>query len=172
VINLENNQNNLKNIDGGVPKAGFPIWILLVLIVLGGVYYFLSRGGSNSSVKTANSSVAGGVVSPSENIGKDVQATVTKPENGGSVVIEGSSYSFSPSVFSVKAGQKVKLTFKNVDGFHDLVFETLDIGTKQIQGGQSETLEFTAPETKGDYIFYCSVGNHRAMGMVGKMVVE
>lgn len=170
MIYLENNQNDLKNSGGGMPKAKFPIWILLVVVVLGGVYYLLSTRKPNSAVKSASSAAAGGVVSLGS--AGSAPTTVVQPANGENIVIEGSSYNFSPSVFSVKAGQKVKLTFKNIDGFHDLVFDTLDMGTKQIKAGQSETLEFTAPETKGDYVFYCSVGNHRAMGMVGKMIVE
>ncbi len=154
-----------------VSKTKLPIWIFLILIILGGVYYLLNTRKPNSAIKTANSAV-GTVVPQGSTLGKQSQAAVTQPANNGEVVIEGSSYSFSPSSFTVKAGEKVKLTFKNIDGFHDLVFETLDIGTKQIKAGQSETLEFTAPETKGSYVFYCSVGNHRDMGMVGKMIVE
>lgn len=49
---------------------------------------------------------------------------------------------------------------------HDLVVERdgEDVGaSEQIGPGESSTFEVTLEE--GDYVFYCSVGNHRAMGM-------
>ena len=49
---------------------------------------------------------------------------------------------------------------------HDLVVERdgEDVaGTDTIAPGESTTLNVTLDE--GEYIFYCSIGNHRAMGM-------
>lgn len=49
---------------------------------------------------------------------------------------------------------------------HDLIVERdgADVeGSDQIGPGESSTFEVTLEE--GDYVFYCSVGNHRQMGM-------
>ncbi|KKU90785.1 MAG: Plastocyanin, partial [Candidatus Jorgensenbacteria bacterium GW2011_GWA1_48_11] len=45
------------------------------------------------------------------------------------------------------------------------------IRTKTIQGGQSETVEFT-PSEEGTFAFYCSVSNHRLLGMEGSLEVK
>ena len=86
------------------------------------------------------------------------------------ITIEGSKFAFVPSTFSVKKGQTVKITFKNVDGFHDLRIDEFKAFTKQIQGGASDSIEFVADKT-GTFEYYCSVGNHRAQGMVGTLTV-
>ncbi|MGY1834487.1 cupredoxin domain-containing protein [Blastococcus sp. SYSU DS0510] len=52
------------------------------------------------------------------------------------------------------------------DASHDFIVERdgEDVtGTQVLQPGQSETL--TVELEPGSYVFYCSVGNHRAMGM-------
>ena len=68
----------------------------------------------------------------------------------------------------LRRGQNVKLTFKNLEGFHDLVFDNLPLETKQIKAGEEDIVEFTAPTKPGEYTFYCSVGNHQGYGNGGK----
>ena len=104
--------------------------------------------------------------------------------------------------FTVKAGQKVKLTLKHVGKLpkvamgHNLVilkpgvtavsFATAAIPAKDhfpedkadqtiahtalIGGGETSTIEFTAPAA-GTYEYICSFPNHWAM-MIGKMIVK
>ena len=73
---------------------------------------------------------------------------------------------------TLKKGQKVKLTFKNTGEMpHDFVVDELNVRTKVIKSGETEVIEFT-PETTGTFESYCSVGSHRAKGMVGKVTVE
>jgi plastocyanin len=60
---------------------------------------------------------------------------------------------------------EITLTNKG-NATHDLVVERdgEDVGkTEQIGPGETATVEVTLEE--GDYVFYCSVGNHRQMGM-------
>ena len=84
--------------------------------------------------------------------------------------VTGVNFSFSPSTITVKKGDKVKITFINGGGFHDWKIDALNVATKQIQGGAQEVLEFTA-NTVGSFEYYCSVGQHRAMGMKGTLTV-
>ncbi len=58
-----------------------------------------------------------------------------------------------------------------VQGFHDLVIDEFNARTAQLQTGQSEIIEFVADQS-GEFEYYCSIGSHRAMGMVGKLIVE
>ncbi len=87
------------------------------------------------------------------------------------VTVEGGNYKFSPAMITAKKGDTIKLTFRNGGGMHDFVIDEFDVKTNQIGEGEEEDVEFVADKT-GTFEFYCSVGNHRKMGMVGKLVVE
>ena len=43
--------------------------------------------------------------------------------------------------------------------------------SQRIKGGETDVLGFAAPAEPGEYVFYCSVGNHRSRGMEGKLIV-
>jgi plastocyanin len=87
------------------------------------------------------------------------------------ITITGHSFSFTPSRITVHKGDNVRITFKNAGGFHDLVVDELGLRTKQINAGEEDSIEFTADKT-GLFAYYCSVNNHRAMGMEGTLIVE
>lgn len=86
-------------------------------------------------------------------------------------VVEGANYKFSPNNIVVNVGDTVEITFKNSQGSHDFVIDEFEIATNQIGEGEEETVEFVV-DKKGTFEFYCSVGQHRANGMVGKLVVQ
>lgn len=86
--------------------------------------------------------------------------------------VEGSEFKFTPKVLNVKAGDKVRIIFKNKGKMmHDFRLDEFNAATKVISGGQEETIEFVA-ERIGTFEFYCSVNTHRQMGMVGIMNVR
>ena len=81
-------------------------------------------------------------------------------------------FKFIPSTITVKKGEKVKLTFKNIGKFpHDYVIADLNVATKRIQPGEQDSVKFT-PEKTGEFKFICSVGNHQEQGMTGILTVE
>ncbi|NBB89995.1 MAG: multicopper oxidase domain-containing protein [Spirochaetes bacterium] len=86
------------------------------------------------------------------------------------VTITNEGYNYMPSEIRVNVGDTVRLTYENGGGFHDWVLDEFDASTRRISGGSTATIEFTADEA-GTFEFYCSVGNHRALGMVGDFVV-
>ena len=72
----------------------------------------------------------------------------------------------------VKKGEKVRIEFVSEQGYHDFVVDELDVHTKHLREGDPMTfVEFT-PEQTGEFEYYCSVGQHRANGMKGKIIVE
>ena len=87
------------------------------------------------------------------------------------VTVTGNNFSFSPSEIRVKRGDTVRVLFKNANGTHDWRLEGYSIGTKVLSAGAQETVEFVADKT-GTFEYFCSVGPHRAMGMVGNLIVE
>jgi plastocyanin len=101
------------------------------------------------------------------------QEVIDLTDQSGSVkevTITNDGYDYLPNEIRVNVGDTVRLTYENGGGFHDWVLDEFDAATSRISGGNSDTIEFTA-DTAGTYEFYCSVGNHRALGMVGDFVV-
>ena len=120
------------------------IIIVGLLVVVGG--YFLLRGG--------------------------YQAPASAPDPTSAPTVASTEFSFSPASLNVKAGERVKITFRNSSrAVHNLVIEGLEVGTKTIGGGQADVVEFTAPSL-GTYTFFCSVPGHRASGMKGSLKVQ
>jgi len=87
------------------------------------------------------------------------------------ITVTSTGMSFNQKEITVKKGDRVRITYANGGGTHDLRIAGYDVGTKVMSAGQSETFEFVADET-GEFQYYCSVGNHRAMGMWGTLTVE
>lgn len=105
--------------------------------------------------------------------------SVTVPLGQGPVVltVKTGEWFYEPKEISVASSSAVSLTLEHVGSVtipHDIVFELADgqkAASKRIMGGQTDVLGFTAPAQAGEYVFYCSVGNHRARGMEGKLIV-
>lgn len=88
------------------------------------------------------------------------------------ITVSGTEYRFSPGSITVSAGERVKVTFKNTGSIlHNFVVKDLGISTKTIGSGQTDTIEFTAPQS-GTYTFICSVPGHQVAGMEGSLEVE
>lgn len=146
--------------------------ITIVVLVILGVGGFLVIS-SSSSKKTQN---AVGDVSRStpSAMPSATAESVMAEENGEvtSLIVEASEMKFDKPVITIKAGQKISLKVKNIGQMpHDWVLEGTDIKTKMITKGSEETIEFSV-EKPGEYIFFCSVGSHRKLGMEGKLIVK
>lgn len=87
------------------------------------------------------------------------------------IEIDAFNFGYSQEEIVLKVGEPVRIVVNNIGGNHDFVVDELNLKTPIITTGESATLEFT-PETAGEYFFYCSVGNHRAAGMEGKLTIE
>lgn len=87
--------------------------------------------------------------------------------------IIGREYSFEPAEVRVAAGRPVRIHFVNEGSEpHNWVVPDLDdVATAIIEGGQEATLEFTV-NRPGEYLIFCSVPGHVALGMIGKLIVE
>lgn len=87
------------------------------------------------------------------------------------IKISGVNFAFSQSEIKVKKGDIVRIEFTSEDGFHDWVIDEFNAATEQINTGNSSSVEFVADKT-GVFEYYCSVGKHRELGMVGNLIVE
>jgi len=97
---------------------------------------------------------------------------VLDPETGiRTVTIEAGSFYYKPDVIRVKKDEKVKLVLNSVDMMHDFNIDELGVTVPITKAETSSTVEFT-PDQVGTFEYYCSVGEHRANGQVGTIVVE
>lgn len=85
--------------------------------------------------------------------------------------LDGFNYGYSMDEIRVSEGDTVTINLTSTDGFHDWVVDEFDAATERIRDGETTSVTFVA-DTAGTYEFYCSVGNHRAEGMVGTLIVE
>jgi plastocyanin len=127
-----------------------------------------STSGSTTPESAAPSSPAQSSAAPESTASAGAPApaearTVTATE--GEMYIELSEDSFSPGSYTLEVVNEGNAT-------HDLVVERdgADVAaTETIAPGASATLTVTLEE--GEYVFYCSIANHRAMGMATTVVV-
>lgn len=144
--------------------------IVLLLVVLVGAIVYMTQSSPKSALQTTNTPTA----TPSEPVKSDTTTGTSEGKMEASVKtfeVEASNFKFSVATMAVNEGDTVKITFKNSQGFHDFVLDEFNVKTKTISSGQSEEVQFVANK-KGTFEYYCSVGNHRAMGMVGKLTVN
>lgn len=118
---------------------------------------------------TTTNATSSDTLSATSSTSTGTKATSTS-ESVKSFTVEGKNYSFSPATMTVKKGDRVRIIFNNTGGLHDWVLDEFNAKTKQLAAGASETIEFVADKA-GTFEYYCSVGQHRAMGMKGTLTV-
>ncbi|MBI3485535.1 cupredoxin domain-containing protein [Candidatus Daviesbacteria bacterium] len=150
--------------------------VILLIVIVGVVFY--SRSSLPSSNSTSDQQITQS--SPTDNQASsspssDSSMSAEESPNANSqvkqLIVTGSNFKFEPSTLTINKGDKVKITFKNSAGVHDFVIDEFNVKTDTISGGQDASVEFTASKT-GTFEYYCSIGNHRAMGMVGTLTVQ
>lgn len=85
--------------------------------------------------------------------------------------VDGFNFGYSMSEIRVKQGDTVTINLTSSDGFHDWVVDEFDAATDKIREGETTSVTFVADQA-GSFEYYCSVGSHRANGMVGTLIVE
>lgn len=160
------------------------LFTLLILIIfgVGGYYLYMQSAPAANMDSAADMEMDVNVVpvptptpttptstgTPSDvNIGVDGSVSTGDVRE---ITVTSTGMAFNQKTLSVKKGERVRVTYENGGGTHDLRIAGYDVGTKVISAGQSETFEFVADEA-GDFQYYCSVGNHRAQGMWGTLTV-
>jgi plastocyanin len=108
-------------------------------------------------------STANGSVSAETSLTVDPHAVV--------VDLTGHNFAFDQKEIRVKQGDTVVVNFTSTDGFHDFKVDEFNAATARVSTGQTSSVTFVADKA-GTFEYYCSVGSHRAMGMVGKLIVE
>lgn len=146
------------------------VLVIVVLALVAGGVWFIKNSGSAAPTTEQTDVVSPSTTTPASDSAETKETMVN--DNAKEVVIEASEFKFSPVTLTFKKGETVKLVLNNIGKMpHDFVVDELGVRTKKIVGGDSDTIEFT-PEKTGVFEYYCSVGQHRQNGMVGKVTVE
>lgn len=140
--------------------------VVLVLVILGVGTYFFVKG---SPVTTPQPSPQTSIEQASSS-GSVTETPSTTSGETKEFTIVASNYKFTPNEIKVKKGDKVKITLTST-GIHDLAIGGYNLQTKVLNNGETDSIEFTADKA-GTFELWCTVGNHKAMGMVGTLVVE
>lgn len=166
-------------------KKNLGIVLIVIVLVLLAIFFF--AGGNNNNESDTGSD------SPTEEMGDTMQAEDdsmmmeddadedgdAEDEDSAMEALEpdvtfditGTNFEFSEKEMRVNEGDVVKVVFTSESGFHDWVVDEFDAATEQVQTGNATEVIFTADKA-GEYEYYCSVGQHRAQGMVGTLIVE
>jgi len=165
VINLEENTNT------SPPSKQNPMLIggVIVTIFVIGVVVLGMRGTTQQAPDENSTTGQVRVVPEGEENEIMLGEEAAMAEN--TIEVEGGAFYLKPNEIRVKVGVPVTINLNAIDLMHDFVVDELDIRTEVTPGGQSSTVTFT-PTEPGEYEFYCSVGNHRAQGMKGTLIIE
>ncbi|HLD97759.1 MAG TPA: multicopper oxidase domain-containing protein [Candidatus Nanoarchaeia archaeon] len=143
--------------------------VIGIVIVIGlGLFLINSYNNSNNTIGTGSAI----------NADNDNNSDNSDSESGSKTfVITGRNFKFylegdeteNPEL-RVKQGDRVRIEFSSEEGLHDLVIDEFNAATARAGPGTFTYVEFVA-DKQGNFEYYCSVGNHRSMGMFGKFRV-
>jgi plastocyanin len=195
---MEETNNEETKVENSQPKSGGMNWMIPVIVVLiviaAGGYYFMTKSSKDKmadntmiketpSTNTLQEGTTGeenmensngtqeGVVEGTGTPTNESAMAMVNSDGVQEITVEGGMYYFKPNKISVKKGTPVKITLTNNGGMHNFVIDALNVKSDTISSGKTTTVEFT-PNKSGEFEFYCSIANHKAMGMVGTLVVE
>jgi plastocyanin len=85
--------------------------------------------------------------------------------------VGGQNFGFNMKEIKVRQGDTVVINFTSTGGFHDWVVDEFNARTSRVNTGETSSVTFVADKV-GTFEYYCSVGQHRANGMVGRLIIE
>ena len=145
----------------------FLIFLIIVIFALLAVWYYSQNSQQLPEEEATLQEEA--VLAEDRTIAGEEQPAVN--EEVREFNLTASNFKYDVAEIRVKKEDKVRINLSAAEGLHDWVIDEFNAGTDRIQAGQSNSIEFVASR-KGEFEYYCSVGSHRAMGMVGKLIVE
>lgn len=111
-----------------------------------------------------------------EAVQADVSYTLKTATEGGQYLFIGVGGEIDGQVnpdLGANIGDTVVITLINDDGrSHDIMIDEFNVATPVFgERGREESISFTADQA-GTFFYYCSVGNHRRVGMEGQLIVS
>ena len=153
-----------------MPKKGNAMIIIgvIVVLIIVGIAVVMMKNRTQSSEKEVMVQEKSESANPATDGSSEA---VTDDSTIKTFEIEAGSFYYKPNEIRVKKGDKVKVVINSVDMMHDFNIDELNVKLPVTKSGETNTVEFTL-DTAGVFEFYCSVGQHRANGQVGTLIVE
>jgi plastocyanin len=147
--------------------------VAVLLLILGGGAFVLMQNNATTQDQSQNDMISESTITPM------VTESMMESTDSGSMTrgevkeftVTGTNFKFDTTEMTVNKGDTVRITFVSESGMHDFVLDEFDAKTAVLESGGTETIEFVADEA-GEFEYYCSVGSHRQMGMVGTLTVQ
>lgn len=133
-------------------KNSSALFIIVGLLIIVGAFSLFKKAPLQKQQAITNEAVA-------------VNASVK------TVAVQAKSWEFTPSVITVKQGDRVNLTITSIDVDHGFALPDFGVSAN-LKPGKTETVIFTA-DKKGEFTFFCNVfcgAGHKEMK--GKLIVE
>lgn len=182
-------QSNLKG-----ASAPLVFIIIIVILIVGGFLYFTAQAPEQTPLSLEEEEISEEMMPEGEEALEEVMMAEPEPQEKTEMPpppapqgeeeekqapeatlktfnVTGKNFEFSQSEIRVKKGDKVRVNFTSTGGFHDWTVDEFSAATQQVNAGGTTFVEFTADKA-GTFEYYCSVGNHRQLGMKGSLVVE
>jgi plastocyanin len=147
------------------------IVIVLLVVLAGGFWWYTAQTNDVTVNVSGDTPPVTPTPTPSPTPTTTPQGTTPTSAAVKEFTVTSTGVAFNQKTLSVNKGDRVRITYSNGGGTHDLRIDGYNVGTKVIQGGQKETFEFVADKA-GTFEYYCSVGQHRQMGMKGTLTVK
>lgn len=139
------------------------ITILIVAVAAFGIIWWVGQGNNSQPQQPQPN----GTVNTNGE-----QEPVEEQPIAADFTLIGTEYAFDVEEITVNEGDRVRVTFMNEGSMpHDFVIDEFEARTRILQPGEIDTIEFVA-DASGTFEYYCSVGTHRELGMVGTIIVE
>ena len=149
-------------------------WILFIVIIIVAIFLGIKNNKqtiiNDQQIKQDVAGLENGWDTPTDQEEAGFQASLKTPEVR-EFTITAKNFSLTPNTITVQKGDTVKITFVNSDGFHDFKIDEFNISTNKISTDKQEIVTFVADKT-GSFEYYCSVGNHKSMGMKGILSIK
>jgi len=174
MVQIEDNLSRMDQASNSLPQQNKFRSVLLIsgtlLAVIAGGLLFVLAGRGQSSVQAPRQSQQP-QQTPVDTSSRSNSPNTAPTGERKDIMITGGNYYFRPNELRVKKGDTVKIIFKNDGETHDFVIDALKVKSELVQSGGQTTITFT-PTKVGTFEFYCSIGDHRQMGMHGTLRVE
>lgn len=141
-----------------------PIMIAVVVVIIAVAGFFLMR--TNTNTQTSQPGQTAQPTTPQASPEASTMGNEVK-----TITVEAGAFYFNPKEIRVKKGEKVKIVLTAKDMMHDFTIDELKVKLPVTKASETNSVKFTADQA-GQFEYYCSVGQHRANGQVGKLIVE
>ena len=142
---------------------------IITIIIIGG-FVLIVNSMQNTQITPTQPTV---IETPTVPVAPTESASLMQSSNDliKTVEVESGSYYYKPNAITVKKDERVKIVMHSVSMMHDFNIDELNVKIPIVKNGDTSTVEFIADKV-GTFEYYCSIGQHRQLGQVGKLIVE